>query len=127
MLNSGNSSDFSLLAGITYTWLQPKIKQKQSTNKISQYALDNLRNQLAVRADVGYLNRYHLTIGTKYQQRFNYDEYILLDTRLAVKLKRLEFYADVNNLTNISYVEAGAVPMVGRWTTVGMKWVLGGR
>ena len=127
MLNSGNSSDFSLLAGITYTWLQPKIKQKQSTNKISQYALDNLRNQLAVRADVGYLNRYHLTIGTKYHHRFNYDEYILLDTRLAVKLKRLEFYADVNNLTNISYVEAGAVPMVGRWTTVGMKWVLGGR
>ena len=128
ILNSVNTSDFSLLAGIAYTWLKPEIKQKQSTSRISQYALDNLRNQLAARADFGYLNKYHFTIGAKYQQRFNYDEYILLDTRLSAKLNRFEIYGDVNNLTNVSYVEAGAVPMVGRWTTIGIRYqVSGGR
>ncbi len=122
LMDKHNSSDVTLLAGISYTWLKPEIKQKESTNKISQYALDNLRNQLTARANAGYQNKYHLTIGAKYQQRFNYDEYILIDTRVAVKLNHFELYADVNNLTDVSYVEAGAVPMVGRWTTVGMKW-----
>ncbi len=122
LMEASNSSDITLLAGISYTWLKPEIKQKASTNTISQYALDNLRNQLSARADVGYLKKYNLTIGAKYQQRFNYAEYILLDTRVAVKLNRFEVYADVNNLTNVSYVEAGAVPMVGRWTTLGVKW-----
>lgn len=128
LMDTYHSSDLTLLAGISYTSLKASIKQKGSANIISQYALDNLRNQIAARADLGYLNKYHLTVGAKYQQRFNYAEYILLDTRLAVKLNRFEVYADVNNLTNVSYVEAGAVPMVGRWTTVGFRYqVVGSR
>jgi iron complex outermembrane receptor protein len=124
ILNSIPSAGFSLLAGISYTWLKPEIRQKENANKISQYALDNLRNQLTARAEVGYLDKYHFTLGAKYQQRFNYAEYILLDTRLALKLKSIEIYADINNLTNVSYVEAGAVPMVGRWTTIGVRFGL---
>ena len=125
ILNSINFSDYSLLAGLAYTWLKPEIRKKESTNSISQYALDNLRNQITARADLGYKNKVHLAVGAKYQQRFNFDEYILLDSRLSFKLNRVEVYADINNLTNKSYVEAGAVPMVGRWTTMGVKWALG--
>ncbi|MEO6682589.1 MAG: TonB-dependent receptor, partial [Ginsengibacter sp.] len=122
LMDHHTSSDFNVLAGLSYTWLQSTIKEKGNSNQISQYALDNLRNQLVARMDVGYQNKFNVSLAAKYQQRFNYAEYILLDTRISAKMKNVEMYADVNNLTNVSYIEAGAVPMVGRWVTAGLKW-----
>lgn len=122
LLSQDQSSDFSLVTGLSYTWLNPKIINTGKAGKISQYALENLRNQLAAHANLGYLDKYQFTIGAKYQERIHYKQYLLLDVRLGATLKQVEIYADVNNLTNVSYVEAGAVPMVGRWATLGLKW-----
>ncbi|MEO9147706.1 MAG: TonB-dependent receptor [Ginsengibacter sp.] len=122
LLNQDHSSDFSLVTGLSYTWLHPKIINSEKPDKISQYALENLRNQVAAHANLTYLNKYQFILGAKYEERIHYKQYLLLDTRIAATFKILEVYADVNNLTNVSYVEAGAVPMVGRWATLGLKW-----
>jgi iron complex outermembrane receptor protein len=122
LLNAEDAGDFSLLTGLSYTWLNPKVSHSGKSNKISQYALENLRNQLTARASLAFVNKYHLTLAARYQQRVHYKDYTLLDARVAVTCKKFEFYSDLSNITNVSYIEAGAVPMVGRWFTAGVKW-----
>lgn len=122
LLNQNRFSGMNIVAGLSYTWLNPKINSPGDAHKISQYALESLRNQLAAHANLSYRNKYHLTIGAKYQERIHYKQYLLLDARIGITLNQCHIYADVNNLTNVAYVEAGAVPMVGRWATIGFKW-----
>lgn len=119
--NNRPSSYFQLRAGISYSWLNPNIKTAE-TAKISHYALDNLRNQLAIFGILRYKRIFDVTFGTKYQQRIHYISYVLIDARIAVNFKHWNIYIDANNLGNVSYIEAGAVPMAGRWITVGGKW-----
>jgi len=122
LLNQDNSTDFDLLAGLSYTWLNPKIEQSENGGKISQYALENLRNQVAGRANLSYLKTFNLTFAARYQQRVNYKDYTLLDARFSYTRKQFEVYVDLSNITNVSYIESGAVPMVGRWFSLGLKW-----
>ncbi len=122
LLGPNNTGDVSLLTGLSYTWLNPRVSLSGKDNKISQYALENLRNQLTARTSLTFINKYHFTLAARYQQRVHYKEYLLLDARVAITSGKFEFYSDLSNITNVSYVEAGAVPMVGRWFTAGVKW-----
>jgi vitamin B12 transporter len=115
-------SFFKMLVGVSYTWLHLQIEPSAKSNKISQYALENLRNQLAARVNLRYKDQYEFTLTGKYQQRVNSRDYTVLDSRFAFSAKRYKIYSDFNNITNVTYIEAGAVPMVGRWMTVGVKW-----
>jgi len=116
-----DAGSFKILMGLSYTWLHLQKANSDKTNKISQYALENLRNQLAARVNVGF-NKFECTLTGKYQQRVNSKSYTLLDARFAFSGKRYKIYSDLNNITNVTYIDAGAVPMVGRWVTVGAKW-----
>jgi vitamin B12 transporter len=115
-------SFFTMLVGLSYTWLHLQIAPSAKSDKISQYALENLRNQLAARLDMRYKNQYEFALTGKYQQRINSKSYTVLDARIAFSAKRYKIYTDFNNITNVTYIEAGAVPMVGRWMTLGVKW-----
>ncbi len=112
---------FNWLSGLSYTWLQPKIESTHP-ELISHYALNNLRNQVAAYSNVSYRKKFHFTLTARYQQRIQYKEYFLLDAKADVTLSKFNFYAEANNLTNVAYVEAGAVPMPGSWFTLGLKW-----
>ena len=122
LLDKQSSSDFIIISSLSYTWLNPVISQSENSSKISQYALENLRNQIAATVNLSYLNSFHLTFAARYNERVSYKNYILLDTKLAYTKKQIEIYADLSNITNVSYIEAGAVPMVGRWFSLGLKW-----
>lgn len=115
-------SFFTMLVGVSYTWLHLQIEPSAKSGKISQYALENLKNQLAARVNLRYKGQYEFTLTGKYQQRVNSRDYTVLDGRFAFSAKRYKIYSDFNNITNVTYIEAGAVPMVGRWMTVGVKW-----
>lgn len=112
---------FSWIAGCAYTWLQPKIKSNHP-EKISHYVLNNLRNQISLSNQLFFGNRIRVSSNFRYQERLQYKHYILLDASIGVTLGAFQIYADANNLTNETYMEAGAVPMPGRWITIGGKW-----
>ena len=115
----------ALITGVSYTYLQSTIKdENKSTDKqqLSRYALENLRHQLCVNANLEFFRMINVTLAGRYQQRVNYKDYTLLDARVAFTRKVWSVYADVTNLTNVQYIEAGAVPMTGRWFTLGFKW-----
>jgi iron complex outermembrane receptor protein len=53
-----------------------------------------------------------------------YTPHLLLSTRVSWSLKRLQIYADANNLLNKSYVDFGGLPMPGFHLLAGVKWQL---
>lgn len=113
---------FCWRAGLTYTYLQAKREQDEHSGKISQYALDNLRNQLIGRLSVVIKKKFQIGVDAKLQQRFNYDHFILLDARIVAHFKAVDLFANCTNLSNVQYQEAGGVPMLGTWLSLGLKW-----
>ncbi|WHT40416.1 TonB-dependent receptor [Myroides sp. mNGS23_01] len=51
-----------------------------------------------------------------------YKSYWITDIRLNYALDKLKFYIDAQNIFDTTYIEAGAVPMPGRWFTLGIKF-----
>lgn len=109
----------SMLARVGYTHLDPK--RETDANRISRYALESLRNQLTGNLNMGLYNGLSVSVGAKYAQRINYKDYTTVDARLSFERAQYNIYIDSSNLTDASYREAGAVPMPGRWYTIGMR------
>lgn len=112
----------TLIAGLAYTYLDPKVKTE--AGKISRYAIESLRQQVAGRLNMKLHNGFAFTVGARYCQRVNYKDYTLIDGRLSFERNRYNIYLDSSNMFNATYVEAGAVPMPGRWYTMGVRMTL---
>lgn len=114
----------ALITGLSYTYLHASINDMAQDNegKLSRYALENLRHQLCANANFEFFRIINITLAARYQQRVSYKDYTLFDTRISFTQKRFNIYADVTNLGNVQYIETGAVPMPGRWVTLGFKW-----
>lgn len=108
-------------AGLSYTNLQPEFKKTLPAAIFSRYALESLRNQLSSTVSADIYKRLSLTLTTRYCERINYKNYIVMDARIGFKQKHYSIYADGANLFNVEYVEAGAVPMPGSWFSLGLK------
>ncbi|HWW40318.1 TonB-dependent receptor plug domain-containing protein [Pedobacter sp.] len=107
--------------GASYTNLDPSFKTTLATANFSRYALESLRNQLSGTLNAEFYNLVGVTLTARYNQRINYKDYTVLDTRITFKQKHYSIYADGANLFNVQYIEAGAVPMPGSWFTLGIK------
>lgn len=107
--------------GASYTNLDPSFKTTLATANFSRYALESLRNQLSGTLNAEFYNLFAVTLTARYNQRINYKDYTVMDTRITFKQKHYSIYADGANLFNVQYIEAGAVPMPGSWFTFGIK------
>ncbi|WP_133576771.1 TonB-dependent receptor plug domain-containing protein [Pedobacter metabolipauper] len=107
--------------GTSYTNLDPSFKTTIASANFSRYALESLRNQWSGILYSEFYNRVSLTVTARYNERINYKKYTVMDVRLALKQKHYSIYADGANLFNVTYIEAGAVPMPGSWFTIGVK------
>lgn len=120
------AASFAIISGLSYTYLHAAIADNVQTPetapKLSRYALENLRHQFCANANMEFYRMFTLTLAARYQQRVNYKDYTLFDMRFAFTHRRFSIYADVTNLGDVQYIEAGAVPMPGRWVTLGLKW-----
>jgi len=115
----------AVITGVSYTYLDVKIKDDASAEnegKLSAYALQNLRNQFAANVNFEFFQKLNLTLTARYQQRVSYKDYTLFDAKVSYTVHKFSIYAEANNLGDVQYIEAGAVPMPGRWMTLGVKW-----
>lgn len=123
LVKAKTSKDVSVLAGLSYTWLEPKIIRHQGQDfGFSLYTFDNLRNQLIGRLNIGFLNHFDIGLTARFEERVSYKSYFLLDARIAAKFSGFQVSMALNNLLNITFVEAGATPMPGRWFNLSVKW-----
>ena len=68
-----------------------------------------------------YLRIFYHLISARMNQRVDDDPYLVLDSRLGVKLWGIDAYAEATNIFDVEYYEAGFAPMPGRWISVGMQ------
>ncbi|MFY0255948.1 TonB-dependent receptor plug domain-containing protein [Chitinophaga sp. 30R24] len=125
-LNAGYNTAFaprqffnSLGINAGYNYLSPSFKGDAISTKISRYVIETLRHQLTANVRTDLLQHFTISAAARYCMRINYKDYTLLDARIAYKQSRYQIYADANNLLDVTYVEAGAVPMPGKWITLG--------
>ncbi len=101
-----------------YTYLDNQYKNKE----LSRYALQNLKHQFVAQLDVKFLKFFSNQLIYKYSARVNLGSYNVLDEQLNFRIKDLNFYVLISNLTNTKYVETNLVPMPGRWFHLGFTY-----
>lgn len=104
----------------SYTFLKPSYKSDEDIQ--SKYILESLKNQLIVGLNYSYSD-FSIQINNRFIERELNDPYNLLSVRANYDIKDFSIYADVSNILNEKYVEAGAVPMPSRWFTLGVRYV----
>lgn len=106
--------------GTSYTFLDPKVVG-DAAFAFSKYAVESLRHQWV--STLGYQQKnFNATIAGRYAERLSYKSYWIVDTRLAYSFQKYQVFADVQNIFNSTYIEAGAVPMPGRWVGIGIQF-----
>lgn len=114
------SSGFIRNIGMQYQYNDISVAN-QAGNVVSRYTLDYFKHQFLANLTVQTGGGFYWTNTMRYQQRFNINEYILLDTRAGYAAKNWHLYIDVNNVLNTSYTESNALPMPSRWLTLGLS------
>ena len=88
----------------------------------TRYALSALRHQLTGSVQLAFLKRFELNLYARYLERMARDPYLVFDSRLNVRLHpKTRLFAELSNITNTDYVEAGFVQMPGRWLKAGLQ------
>jgi vitamin B12 transporter len=92
-------------------------------NLESRYAYSNLKHQLIAKLNFQFSKYGTLHLNYRFLQRVSNPAYQLLDLKLTSEsVKGFSFFAEVNNLLNTEYIEAGYVQMPGRWFKVGLNY-----
>lgn len=104
---------------LAYTYLDNHYKDGVT---YSRFSLQNLRHQFVAQFDLKFLKFFSNQLIYKYSERVNLGSYNVLDEQLNFRIKDLNFYVLMNNLTNTKYVETNLVPMPGRWFHIGFTY-----
>jgi iron complex outermembrane receptor protein len=119
----GNQAKLSEVS-LSYNYISADLVQAEGVE--SRLALNSLRHQVIAGLQAEFFQKIELTVKGRYIERIALDPYFLLDARLDYnRLKKLGFFAEVSNITNSDYIEAGFVQMPGRWVKMGFSLNLG--
>ncbi len=104
---------------MSYNYLKPKLVTGNENQ--SKYVLESLKHQFIV--GVNYVYRdFSIHLENRYIKRELNSGYDVLDARVNYQLNSFLLYADVSNILDSQYREAGAVPMPPRWFNLGVKY-----
>ena len=105
---------------VSYTYLDMSIKLPGTS--LSKYAIDALRHQFIAGFTIPISKKIVLHANERYLYRINGNDYTLIDARLVYKRNQLSITADISNILNTQYKEIGAIPMPGRWYSLGARY-----
>jgi vitamin B12 transporter len=110
---------FPIIFNTSYTYLNATFDKSYQGE--SKYEINNLRHQLVGGLILKFHSNIYLSINQRYVLHENGTEYLLLDARINTQLKKMNLYLDVNNIGNVTYTQVAAIPLQGRWLTLGLK------
>lgn len=110
---------------LQYTFLRPSYSTGTGAagQYQSKYSTEILRQQLTAQLHFSY-GQFSVTATSRFQERLSYKSYVVADLRIAQRFHNFGVYLDLQNLLDISYIEAAAVPMPGRWVSLGLDFNL---
>jgi len=120
---SDPASIVSWMAGLSYTWLSPSVGTSAQQGLISKYAVESLRHQLVANLTLA-TGQFSGTATARFNERISYKSYFVSDVRIAYRFSPVTIYLDAQNIFDVTYIEAAAVPMPGRWFNLGLKYGL---
>ncbi|MFO7823255.1 MAG: TonB-dependent receptor [Cyclobacterium sp.] len=108
---------------MSYNYIAADLIEKEGQE--TQYSLNALKHQFIVGVRAEYKENIELTAKSRYIERMKLAPYFLVDIRMDVnRLKKIGFFAEISNLGNTDYIEAGTVQMPGRWARGGVSFNL---
>ncbi len=87
----------------------------------SKYVLNYLEHQMIARVDHRWFMRIRQTWSLRYEDRHQYSDTFLVDTRLSWENEDITVFVSATNLMDIEYDEAGTIPGPGRWVMAGFS------
>ncbi|WP_277631918.1 TonB-dependent receptor plug domain-containing protein [Avrilella dinanensis] len=103
---------------LTYTYLNAEMNLDEDI--LSKYRVRSFRHQIINTINYTHKN-WSVSLANRFNERVGYQDYFLTDFRLSYQYKNWVYYADMQNIFDTQYNEAGALPMPGRWATIGIK------
>ncbi|PVH24610.1 TonB-dependent receptor plug domain-containing protein [Sphingobacterium corticibacter] len=114
------SARAELKVRLGYTYLNPSVVST-TDGLISRYRIENLKHQLNSTISLG-VDAWTFSTTNRFIERASNTAYVISDIRAAYQIGAFTVFADLQNLWDVTYVEAGAVPMPGRWQTLGLRY-----
>lgn len=125
---SYNTAGFLRSVSVSYGHIK---MNKESNGYISKYALDYMKNKVAVRGSMAFLKRFIFDISAAWYDRngnyeiirgepLAYKPYWLLDARLSWRKGMLTAYADATNILDREYFDFGGLVQAPRWMNLGI-------
>jgi iron complex outermembrane receptor protein len=107
---------------INYTYLYSK---KDLNEFVSKYEANHLRHQwnFQINLNLGLFGLIQF-FNVRYEDRVNFGDHFLADTRLSWQGNKWSLFADLNNIFDVAYQEYLLIPMPGRKFTLGMAYSL---
>lgn len=92
----------------------------------SKFQINALKHQLTAGLNARLAHYFSASVQCRFLERDGEirNKYELLDLRLSWQRETVRIFADVTNLLDQQYQESGAVPMPGRWMSLGLAWQL---
>lgn len=106
-----------------YTYLNPDIQDALHNSLRSKYGIQTLKNQFHTQLSFQHSN-WLIHSQIKYQERISQNDYWVWDARISYNFPKALVYLDIQNLFDVTYIEAEAIPMPGRWFNAGLKYSL---
>ncbi|MFM6934330.1 MAG: TonB-dependent receptor [Flavobacteriales bacterium] len=107
---------------VSYTYIE--ASHVFDANLESRYAYSNLKQQLIAKFSFQFSKFADLQLNYRFIQRVSNPAYQLLDLKVnSGFVNGFNLFAEVNNVLNTNYVEAGFVQMPGRWFKLGLNYV----
>lgn len=126
----------NFIRSLNLSYSYTKVDDVQSS-RISGYVLDNLKHKFDGEITLGIFKNLYWTTHASWQDRAgkfdyyaspktkpvakSYDPFWLLNTRLAWKQEKYEFFAQASNVLDKDYYDIGNVIQSGRWISAGAK------
>ena len=112
------ATPFVSAVSIAYTYLDSDWDVGELDSK---YILDHLRHQLHGSIIIDWFDGLTQSVKARYGKRMVGDSHVVVDTRLAYKRHKYEFFLEVTNLFDEQGVESGFAPMPESWIMGGIK------
>lgn len=104
---------------VSYNYMKPSLESNSESQ--SKYIIESLKHQFI--AGIHYrISDFSFHIKNRWLKRELANSYNIADIRVNYNWDNFLLYAEVTNLFNAKYKEAGAVPMPSRWLGVGIRY-----
>ena len=121
-LYSFQVNDLQYRVNLGYNYLDASLQQQDGV--LSKYTLENLKHQAKLILMANNKD-WNASVANRFNQRISKKSYFLTDIRVGYSFSSFNVYADAQNVFDVTYIETAAIPMPGRWYSLGLKYEWG--